>query len=145
MGDAVRADRPRPIQAKRNVEVLQAYVVQDFIVRALQKGGIHRHHGAKSRCGKPRRKGCRVFFADSHVEKVVFKFLFKLRKSRTVLHAGGNGENAVVLFRKRGKRISERRGISVHAVFKILGNAVKALGLFFRALIALALDGMHVQ
>ena len=78
------------------MEVLQGHIVDQFIIAALQEGGIDREDRDHPLAGQPRGHGHTVSLRDRHVKEPLRELLGKTGKPRTVRHGGGNGADPAV-------------------------------------------------
>ena len=65
---SVLADKPCAVNRKHDGELLQAYVVQQFIICALQKRRVDRHDRVQSGRSHARCHRHSVFLCDADVE-----------------------------------------------------------------------------
>ena len=107
VGCTVLAYKARTVYAKSDRQILQAHIVHNLIVRALQKCGIHRQRGPLALTGKACRKGYGVLLADAHIHKTVGKARAKLVRARALWHGRRNGNYLVVALGKLGQGIAE--------------------------------------
>jgi hypothetical protein len=68
VGGAVGADQAGAVDGEGDVEVLQADVVHELVVGALQEGGVDGHDGLEPFAGHAGAEGDGVLFGDADVE-----------------------------------------------------------------------------
>ena len=68
MSRAIRAYQTAAVDGKRHIQILQANVVYQLIISALQKRRIDGHHRFHAFGGQPGSKCQRMLFGDPDVE-----------------------------------------------------------------------------
>ena len=97
---SVRSGNARAVDAESNRKILRADVVNDFVVRPLQKRGIYRVIRLQSFRSHCRTQHGGVFFADAYVKRP-FRISFeKSAQPQRVRHGGGYGDDPIVFCRK---------------------------------------------
>ncbi|KAF5033547.1 hypothetical protein DSECCO2_605510 [anaerobic digester metagenome] len=154
VGRAIFAHKACAVYAEGNGQVLQADIVHNLIIRALQKGGIHGQRGPIALTGKARCKGHGVLFANAHIHKAVGEARAELVRAGAFGHGRRDGNDLVVMLGKFGQRIAEHRGkrgqlgCGSHRLpgfGREQADAVVQCGIFLRRAVALALLGAHMQ
>ena len=67
MGGAVVAHQPGAVHREHHVQLLEAYVVDDLVVAALEEGGVDRRHGLGPLERQPGGEQHGVLLRDAHV------------------------------------------------------------------------------
>lgn len=96
----VGADQTGAVNADKYIRVLAADVMDDLIVRPLQKGRINRKkrlHALERHSSRHRR---RMLFCDSDIKHAFREFFRKPFQFRADRHGRCNGDNSVILARQ---------------------------------------------
>ena len=120
-----------------------------LIHRPLDKGRVYRHHGLKPPGSKPSGESDGMLLGNAHIEETVRKSFLESRKSRTLLHGGGNSRHPAVplprLQEGRAKSLGKggpgRRGNAAYPG----RNAVVAPRIILGKTVPLALPGDHMD
>ncbi|OPZ84048.1 MAG: hypothetical protein BWY76_02014 [bacterium ADurb.Bin429] len=99
MGGAVFTDDAGAVKGEDHRIPLQADIVQDLIIRALQEGGVNGHDGAQAFARHAGRRRHRVFFGHAHIEEAVGKAVAEGIQAGAVAHRGADCHHARVIFR----------------------------------------------
>ena len=94
VGRAVAADESAAVDRERDRQVLQAYVVDQLVVGALQERRVNRDDRPQAFAGKARGERHGVLFGDGDVEIAVGKTLRELDQSRAFTHRGRDADDA---------------------------------------------------
>ena len=107
---AVFSDKSGPVDGKDDVQMQKRHVVQQHVIRALQKSGIDRDNGYQALFGKAGRHGYGVLFCNADVKKPLGKHLCKAAEAGPMLHRGRDGAYACVLLGALLKRPAKLAG-----------------------------------
>ncbi len=147
--------KPGAVHAKNDRQVLQRHVVDDAIVRPLQKGRIYGDHRGKAHRRHAGGKQHRVFLGDSHVVIPVRHRLLQRLQPRAARHRRGDAHHGIVLLAKLHHRLPEnilpgrrrprfRRGRNPR-LNVVRARAVEFLRLLDGDVVPLAFFRQHVQ
>ena len=100
MGFSVAPHQPGPVNAEQHRKILNAHVVNHLVIPPLEKRGVHSHHRPQPRGCHSRRRGHRVLFCNSHIEKPARKTSGKRLQSRSVRHGRRHRHNPGILLRQ---------------------------------------------
>ena len=154
MGRAIGTDQTGPVQGQHHGQFLQGHVVDELVVRALQKGGINGHHGFYALAGQPGGKGDGMLLGNAHVVIAVREAPMKLHHARAFAHRRGDAHQALVLRGHVAQPLAKHLGKGGlgggggrdNADLRVeLARAVVSDGVHFGQLVALAFFGDHVQ
>ena len=107
MRRAVVADQPRAIHAERDVELLEADVVDDLVEPALEERRVDRRHRLHSLEREPGREQHGVLLGDPDVVVLVGHLLGQHRQAGAARHRGGDADHARVAARLLDERAAE--------------------------------------
>ena len=106
---SVCRNKTRAVNGEHDVLLQQVHIVQDLIVRALQKGGVNAHHRQHALTGQTCRKGHGVLLCHAHVKEPLRRTVRKELQPGAIFHGRSNGADAAVLCRFPRKRLPEGR------------------------------------
>ena len=106
---SVCRNKTRAVNGEHDVLLQQVHIVQDLIVRALQKGGVNTHHRQHALTGQTCRKGHGVLLCHAHVKEPLRRTVRKELQPGAIFHGRGNGADAAVLCSFPRKRLPEGR------------------------------------
>ncbi len=121
----VVADQPGAVHAEGDVQVLQADVVHDLVVAALQEGRVDGGDRAQALERETGREQHRMLLGDAHVEVLVGHLGGQVREAGAAGHRGGDAHHARIAQRLRHHRAAEDIGV----LRGRLGPDARALGL----------------
>ena len=107
MGRAVVADQPGAVHREGDVELLQADVVDDLVVGALEEGRVDRADRLRALDRKPRGQQHRVLLGDADVVVLVGDLLGELRQAGPPRHRRGDPDHAAVAPGLLDERVGE--------------------------------------
>src|SRR5206468_4650071 len=107
----VFSNEPRAIHRENHRQMLNGHIVNEVVVRALEKRRVDRAHRPDSAGGQASGEGYRVSLRDSDVEETVGIHLGKRAGSRSTRHCASDRDNAWVLFRQLDQTLAECRGV----------------------------------
>ncbi len=154
VGFAVLAHDAAPVHGQDHRQVLQADVVEHLVVGPLHKGGVDGAHRLHALQGQPRGEGYRVLFTNAHIEKPFREALAEIHQAGAIGHGRGDGHDLGVFLGQAHQGVAKDFGVGRHLADTLLDHAgigveaaqaVKAGGVRFRRLIALALGGEDVH
>ena len=87
----------RPVDHQRNGQMLDADIVQDLVVSALQKGGIYKEKRFQPAGCHARAKRYGMFFGDTDIIELVGVCFGKRRRAGAKRHCSGDNTNGFVL------------------------------------------------
>ena len=155
MGGAIGPNDASPVQHEGDGQVLDAHVVDQLVVGALQEGAVDRHHGPESFAGHAGGHGDGVLFGDAHVKVLIGEGLLEQIQARAGGHGGGDAHHAGIVFADLHQRLAKHLapagrlglaggvGLARGQVEGALGVVADLVGLGVG--IALALGGGHVH
>ena len=106
----VLADQSRPVHAEDDGQLLNRDVVDDAVVRALQKRRIDRHDGPDALRGKPARERGRMGFGNADVEEAARPFLLEDVRARPRRHRRRDRHEVGMLGRELCDGLAEHLG-----------------------------------
>ena len=149
VGAAVVAGETGAVDSEDHRQSLQADIVHDLVVGALQEGRVDADDRAHPLRGETGGEGDRVLFGDADVEEAIWVDRLELGERGAGRHGGGDGDDPGIVFGqldqrlredililRRRRRCSRRRG---------RGDGVAALAVGRRAREASALFGHDMQ
>ena len=152
MGGAILAHQSSPIHHQTNRQLIQADIVQNLIVRALQKRGVYPKIRPHARGRHAGRQGDRMLLGNAHIEKTLRKNLFKFVQPGSAGHGRGNGHNPAILFGQLHQLARHNAAIGLYffahdlAAVHIKGrDPMKHIGMVLGISIAPSLLGDHMQ
>ena len=155
VGGAIGTHNSGPIEHEGDGQLLDAHVVDQLVVGALQEGAVDRHHGAQALTGHARRHGHGVLFGDTDIEILLRQGLLEQVQARAGGHGGGDAHHPGILFAELHQglakhlavagwlRLAGGVGLAGGQVEGRLGVVAHLVG--FGIGIALALGGGHVH
>ena len=90
--------------------ILQAYIMDNLIIGALQERGIDREIRPDARARKARSHTDGMLLSNGHIKKPLREPLCEGGKSRAVGHGGGNGAKPFLLLCQPAHGVSEGGG-----------------------------------
>ena len=153
MRGTVAAHEARPVEREHDRKVLDADVVDELIVAALQKCRVDREHGLQPLAGQPRGESDRVLLRDAHVEIPVGKFLREAHQPRALPHRGGDCDETRIEPRHVAQPLAEHLRVGRLAAARLLdalggielARSVIEHRIGLGELVALTFLGVHVQ
>ena len=155
MGRAVGANDAGPIQHKGDRQVLDADVVNQLVVGALQEGAVNSHHGLEPFAGHASRHGDGVLLGDTHIEILRRKSLLQQIQAGAGGHGGGDAHHGGVLFAELHQRLAKHLAVAgrlrlAGGIGLASGQIKGALGVIAHLIglgvgVALALGGGHMH
>ena len=149
---AILPNKPGTVYRKHNGKALQANVMKDFVICALQESGIDRNDRPGPRCRHAGSHSNRMFFSNANVKKAIREFRCKAVKPRSLRHRGRYGDNSGIRTRKSAQR-PRKYGriafplISVHRtrIYIKFSNSMEFLRILLRKCISFSFfgDGMN--
>ncbi len=107
MGRPVVADQPGAIHREDDVEALQADVVDDLVVGALQERGVDRDHRLDPLEGEPGGEQDRLLLGDADVEVALGHRLLEHAQAGAGVHRGRDADDALIAFAFPHERFAE--------------------------------------
>ena len=107
VGGAVVADEAGAVHREHHVQPLQADVVHDLVVGALQEGRVDRRHRLAPLQGEARREQDRLLLGDADVEVAIRHRLLQDVQARPGVHRGGDPHHPVVPFALPDERFAK--------------------------------------
>ena len=150
---SVCRNKTRAVNGEHDVLLQQVHIVQDLIVRALQKGGVNAHHRQHALTGQTCRKGHGVLLCHAHVKEPLRRTVRKELQPGAIFHGRGNGADAAVLCSFPRKRLPESRRKRFLGSHLRVGHPVRVKGRYpmvvarvhLGRLISFALFGHNMQ
>ena len=103
--------RPGAIHRQHHRELLQADVVDDLVVRALQEGRVDRGDGPRALQRQAGREQQRLLLGDPDVEVAVGHRLLEDVEPRAGVHRRGDADDALVALALGHERVAEHRRV----------------------------------
>ncbi len=92
----VVAHEPGAVHREDDIEPLQAHVMDDLVVRALQEGRVDREHRLDALQREARGEQDRLLLGDSDVEIALRHRLLQDRQARAGVHRRGDPNDTIV-------------------------------------------------
>ena len=118
VGRAVVADEPGAVHAEHDRQALQADVVDDLVVGALQEGRVDRRDRARALEREAGGEQHRLLLGDADVEVALGQRLLEDRQAGAGVHRRGDADDALVALALAHERLAEhlrvlrRRGLA---------------------------------
>ena len=101
------AHQPGAVHREHHVQLLQAHVVHDLVIRALQEGRVDRRHRLGPLERQPGGEQDRLLLGDAHVEVALGHRLLQDAQSRAGVHRSGDPDDTLVPFAFAHERLAE--------------------------------------
>ena len=111
MGLSIGTHQSCPIHTEHHMELLECHIVEQHVVRALQKRGINRKYGQHPLLCHAGAHGDGVTLRDAHVIEPVVVPLRKAVQSGARLHGGSDRADAPVFVGQFRQALAEHGGI----------------------------------
>ena len=155
VGGAIGANDAGPVHHERDGQVLDAHVVDQLVVGALQEGAVDGAHGAEPFTGHAGGHGDGVLLGDAHIEVLVGAGLLQQVEAGAGGHGGGDAHHPGILLADLHQRLAKHLAVAGGFGFAggvgLAGGQVEgALGVVthlvgFGVGVTLALGGGHVH
>ena len=106
MRRAVVGGKPGAVHAENHRQILQAHVVMNAIVGALEEGGINRADRVEAHRRHAGGEDDGVFLGDADVVVAVGHRLFQMLQAGAAGHGGGDADERVVLLAEPHQRLA---------------------------------------
>ena len=154
MGAAIGADQACAVHGKADGQVLDADIMHDLVIGALQESRVYSAEGFVAFGRHTRRKCDGVLFRDAHIKHAVGEFMGEDIKACAAIHRGGNADDFIVLLGLFDQALGEHLSVARHVGFWFelvacdhveFGNAVHFVCAAFGRGVAFAFFSDNVQ
>ena len=109
---SIGTDDAGPIEHEGHRQVLDADVVDELVVGALQEGAVDGHNRPQTFTGHTCRQGDRVLFGDADIHVLLGNSFLQQIQAGSSGHGGGDAHHAAVLFAELDQGLAEHLAVT---------------------------------